>query len=354
MGQSKAYVAIDVHARNCVLGWRNGRGQWQGAERFETGEKELIARTEKISAAVKVVTVEESTLAAWVARTLHPHVAEVIVCDPRCNESVHRDAFKHDDRDVEELSRLLWLGSLKGVYHPQDDARAVFKALAQQYLDLRDTQVRVKQQLKAKYHMWGVTGVEGKLVYSAQERQRYLDTVADASVRHQLLRLYALMDAALKQEADALRELVACGRRYPEIGEFVKIPGVGPVGAHVFDAFIQVPGRFPDKPTLWRYCRLAVTDRTSDGKPLGFRRLDNHGNPELKALSYWAWKGAMQTRARNEVQQFYRASLERTHDKAHARLNTQRKIVATMWAIWKKGEPYRPERFLSPADAAER
>lgn len=82
--------------------------------------------------------------------------------------------------------------------------------------------------------------------------------------------------------------------------------------------------------------------------------MDRQGNPELKALSYWAWRGALQTKNHNEVKRFYRASLRRTQDKTHARLNTQRKIIATMWALWKRGEPYRPERFLSPADAVER
>jgi len=354
MRRSKAYIAVDVHARHCVMGWRNGRGQWQGAEGFDTSERELLEHVAKIPAVVKIVTVEESTLAAWVARTLQPQASEVIVCDPRRNESVHRDAFKNDDRDVAELCRLLWLGQLKGVYHAQEDARAVFKALVQQYLELRDTQVELKQQLKAKYHRWGVTAVEGDRVYSSTDRERYLDQIGEPSVRHLLQRLYALLDVAVKQQADVYREMLARGRQYQEIVEFMKIPGVGPVGAHVFDSFIQTPHRFAEKSALWRYCQLAVTDRTSDGKPLGFRRLDRYGNPELKALSYWAWKGALQTRSQNEVKTFYYTSLERTHDRTNARLNTQRKILATMWAIWKKGEPYRPERFLSPADAVER
>ena len=354
MGQSKAYIAIDAHARNCVLGWRNGRGQWQGCTRFVTCEKELVAHTRRLNAAVKIVTVEESTLAGWVARTLHPHVSQVVVCDPRHNESVHRDAFKNDSRDVEELSRLLWLDQLKGVYHPLNDQRAIFKMLARQYLDLRDTQARLKHQLKAKYHLWGITAVQGTLVYSDAERDTYLARIQDPSVRRQILRLYSLLDNAVNQERDALRELMATGRRYSEIAEFMKIPGVGPVGAHVFDAFIQTPVRFPDKRTVWRYCRLAVTDRSSDGKPLGFRRMDQQGNPELKALSYWAWMGALHTKGDNEVKRFYRASLKRTQDKTHARLNTQRKIIATMWTLWKRGEPYRSERFLSPADAVER
>ncbi len=355
MSKSIAYIAIDAHARNCVLGWRNGRGEFQGFERFETSEKELVERVGQVPADGKIVTVEESTLAAWVARTLHPRVQQMVVCNPRDNPSVHQAAFKNDGRDTEELSRLLWLGQLKGVYHPQDDSRAVFKSLVRQYLELRDTQVRLKLQLKAKYHLWGITQVSGTLrVYSTEERQQYLSAIGEPLVQQQIRRLYALLDTALEQQREAYREMLACGKRYPEIAEFMKIPGVGPVGSHVFDAFIQTPTRFPDKPTLWRYCQLAVTDRSSDNKPLGFRRLDKHGNPELKTVSYWAWKGAVRIRSRNEVKSFYAASLQRTHDKTHARLNTQRKIIATMWAIWRKGEDYRPELFLSPADAAER
>lgn len=354
MSKSKAYIGIDAHARNCVVGWRNGRGEFQGKCRCDTSELELIKAVECIPAEHKVATVEESTLAAWVRRTLYPHVAEMVVCDPRSNESVHRDVFKNDGRDVEELSRLLWMGQLKRVYHAQEDDRAVFKGLVQQYLDFRDEQVRLKLKLKAKFHLWGITAVEGMRVYSSKRRGDYLSKVTDEAVRRQLNRLYDLMDEAVRLESDTMKEVAAQGRRYPEIAEFQKIPGVGPVGAHVFDAFIQTPERFDSKSKVWRYCQLAVTDRSSDDKPLGFRRLDQNGNPELKAMSYRAWKGAIQYKEMNEVKRFYQLSIQRTHDRTHARLNTQRKVVYTMWAIWKNKEEYRPERFLSPADASER
>lgn len=354
MSKSKAYIAIDVHARNCVTGWRNGRGVFQGKEHHETSEMELTKAITGIPADYKLVTVEESTLASWVARTLRPSVGEVVICDPRHNKSIQGDAHKSDDRDVEELSRLLWLGQLKGIYRPQEDDRAVFKTLVQQYLDLRDQQVSLKLRLKAKFHLWGITQVDGTRVYSPDRRGEYLAAIHDDSVRRQMNRLYALLDEAVRLEADAFKEVVARGRRYREIAEFAKVPGVGPVGAHVFDAFIQTPDRFESVSKVWRYCQLAVTDRSSDNKPLGFRRLDKHGNPELKAMSYWSWKGALHTRHDNEVKRFYYASLARTHNNTHARLNTQRKIVATLWTIWKKKEDYRPERFLSPADASER
>jgi transposase len=354
MSRSKAYIAIDVHARNCVLGWRNGKGVYKGFNRFETSEKNLVEAVEAIPCGEKVVTVEESTLGGWAARTLLAHVAEMVVCDPRRNATVHQNAFKNDAQDVEELSRLLWLGELKGVYQPQNDDRAIFKSVVQQYLDLRQEKVRLKLKIKAKYYRWGMMEIGGARVYSPRERHEYLEKLQDESVRRLIQRLYDLLDETIRLEEDTLKEVVGRGRRYPEIAEFLKMPGVGPVGAHLFDAFIQTPDRFDSKAKLWRYCQLAVTDRSSDNKPLGFRRLDKQGNPELKSMSFFAWNGALHAKDGNEVKRFYQASLERVHDRTHARLNTQRKIVATLWAIWKKKEEYRSERFLSPADAMER
>jgi hypothetical protein len=46
------------------------------------------------------------------------------------------------------------------------------------------------------------------------------------------------------------------------------------------------------------------------------------------------------------VQRFYRASLERTHHVRHARLNTQRKILETLWQMWRHRAPFDPERFF--------
>lgn len=53
----------------------------------------------------------------------------------------------------------------------------------------------------------------------------------------------------------------------------------------------------------------------------------------------------MATRRPNEVKAFYEASLQRTFDRRHARLNTQRKILAVMWALWRKEARYQAEKF---------
>jgi transposase len=341
-----AYLAMDIHANHCVLGEMDFDGTFRGNHTFSTSEKNIIKALENIKAKEKYLTLEESNLAYWAAQVASPCVTQVIPCDPKENALIYKGSHKHDKVDTQKLCRLLRLGELKRVYHPQSDDRAIFKAAARHYIDLRDQQITLKQKIKAMYRHWGVIDVAGEAVYSIKKRQDYLKQVKHLHIRNQLNRLYVLMDEAESMQGKALKAMKQMGRKYPEIKEFKKIPGIGDIGAHIFDAFIQTPDRFANRSKLWRYCRLGVTDRSSDGKPLGFRRLDRSGISELKALTYQAWMSAL--KGDNEVRRFYSDSLKRTFSRVHARLNTQRKILAVMYGIWKRGEAYRSQLFLDP------
>jgi transposase len=242
---------------------------------------------------------------------------------------------------------LLRLGELKQVYHTQDDDRAIFKAAAQHYLDLRDQLTRLKHKIKAIYRRWGIIDVFTSCVYSPSGRDKYIKQIKHRQIHNQLKRLYHLMDQTEAMRKSASENMKQLGGKYPEIREFKKIPGIANINAHIFDAFIQTPHRFAKKNQLWKYCRLSITDRSSDGKPLGFKRLDTSGVSELKALSFRAYMAAM--KGDNEVKRFFLDSLKRTHSRKHARLNTQRKILAVMYSIWKKGEAYRPQLFSGSA-----
>jgi len=92
-----------------------------------------------------------------------------------------------------------------------------------------------------------------------------------------------------------------------------------------------------------------VTDRSSDGKPLGYKRLDRAGNSELKAMSYRAFTAAMRIIRPNEIRASHEASLLRTGNHTRARLNTQRKILSVLHGLWRSGQEYKPELFLGSA-----
>jgi len=342
-----AYLAMDVHARNCVLGDMDGNGKFRGNRSFITCENNIIKALKAIKARRKHLIMEAGPLSNWAAQVASDHVTRVIICDPRENALIYKSSKKRDKVDTKKMCRLLRLGEFKEVYRPENDQRAIFKAAVQHYLDLRDQLIALKNKIKAMYRQWGVIDVFTDSVYSTSGRDKFLNQLNQRPIYLQLKRLYDLMDhtAAIKQAAQ--KSMTSLARNYLEIKEFKKIPGMGTIGAHTFDAYIQTPHRFAKRSRLWRYCRLGVTDCTSDGKPLGYKRLDKSGINELKALSYRAFLSAI--KGDNEVKRFYLNSLQRTHDRKHARLNTQRKILSVMLSIWKKGKPYRSELFLDPS-----
>jgi len=343
-----AYLGLDLHANSSTLGVMSEDGTYEGHEQFPTAESELIPRVSSIEARKKRLAVEANELSRWAARTLAPYVDRVLVCDARENFLISRDGRKNDVSDAYNLCRLLRLGELREVYQSADDHRSVFKASAQHYLDCRDRQVVLKQKIKAAFRRWGILDLEGQQVYSPAGRFDYLEQIAQPEIACQLKRLYQLLDGAVQAQAEAKKQMLRLGERYPEIKAFREVPGIGPIGSHLFDAFIQTPDRFSTRQKLWRYCQLSVRSQTSDGKALGHEELDPNGRSELKQVSYRACIAALR-QGDNAVATFFEQSLRRTGDSTHARLNTQRKILATLRALWKSGSNYHPEKFLGSA-----
>jgi len=231
------------------------------------------------------------------------------------------------------------MGLVHEVYYADEDHRTLFKQIVQHYDDLTRQTVRLKNKLKAAFREQGVIP-RGKEVYDGKGREKFLATVAPAAAREAITQLYAVMDATERARKDALRLMKQESKKYPEIARFDRVPGVGVVSSCQFSAYVQTPHRFSAKRKLWRYCRLGIVDRQSDGKPLGRQALDWNGNGRLKAMSRTVFHSAMQKRDDNLFKRTFRKALLKTHNSTHARLSTQRKILAVLLAMWKGGTEY--------------
>jgi hypothetical protein len=157
-----AYLGMDVHAMNCVLGHMESNGNFLGNMTFSTSEQNIIEALKAIKAKEKYLAMEEGNLAYWVAQVAKPYVTEVISSDPKENALIFRSSRKVDKVDTRKLCRLLRLGELKRVYQPENDDRAIFKAAVQHYMDLRDQQTALKHKIKATYRHWGVVSIESR------------------------------------------------------------------------------------------------------------------------------------------------------------------------------------------------
>ena len=340
------YAALDLHARHCVLGAMTEDGRWLGSTQFPTGARELAAQIEALRSKHLQLTIEAGPMTRWAAGVARPHVERLVVCEPRENRLISTSSCKRDGFDVRQLCRLLRLNELHEVWTGADPQREGFRAAVSDLLKLRDQQRTWKTLLKARFRQWGVTQVDGRRVYHPEGRQAYLNQLPPQAPRVLFEQLYLLHDTCLAAWKKAAHEVVRLGRAYPEIRRLRQVPGIGIIGAHVFSAIIETPERFATPQALWHYSQLGIIDRSSDGKPLGYERLDRRGHGELKNLSYHAWRTSCRsTTGDNGVKRYYQASLARTGAIRHARLNTQRKLLAVLWTLWRKGLDYDDQLF---------
>ena len=346
------YLGLDAHTRICVLSAMNSRGMVLFTRSFKTSERALRAHVTRVSARTSYLALEESTISGWIAGVVRPHVDRLIVCDPKHNALISQ-GNKDDFSDAVNLCQLLRLDALVAVYHSDQDDRVDFKIAVQQYLHFRNAHASLKTKIKFKFQQAGIIPT-GDRVFSQTERSAYLAQLPTESRRKILINLYAQLDALGRQRQTAQDLMEELGRSYLEIIQFQQMPGIGMVGAHLFSGLIQTPHRFRTRQQLWRYCRLGIVARSSAGKPLSYKRLDRSGSGVLKAVSHQCWKAALRTKSPNEVRLYYEASLKRTGNRTHARLNTRRKALALLWTIWKNDVAYNAALFYeSPAHAVD-
>jgi transposase len=341
---SIAWLGLDAHSKNCVLGHLDDQGTELNWWQFATQPQQLLKHVQAIPAPDKRLMLEESNLARWIGQLLKPLVKQLVVCDARRNRLISQDAHKHDRRDAFALARLLRLNEFKPVWQPTDDQRVLFKRTAKAYENAVLRQTRLKLQLKSLFQHWGLFPA-GVTVYSKPGRVAWLKQMPYDTLRSQALLLYELLDQALTGQSQVRRLMCQTGRTFPEIQRLRTVPGIGLVGSHLFVAYVQDPKRFATFSRLTRYCRLGIRDRTSDNKPLGFEQLDRQGLGSLKAVSYRAYLQAAKRRS-GPVWDFYQASLRHTGSTTHARLNTQRKILLTLWTLWLNGKEFDPDLFF--------
>jgi transposase len=333
------YTGLDVGSHSCHLVAMDKEGITMADKKFLTSEANLIAAVELLPKAVHVH-LESSELAGWVRGVLNPRVERVVVSHAKTSAWIAKDPLKHDRLDAFKLADLLRMNRVHEVYYSDDEHRGVFKQLVQHYDELTHEQARLKVKIKSRLRVQGIIA-RGEAVYHPTHREPWLKQISSLLARETIQQLYGLLDRTQEAQHAARRLLCREAKRYPEINRFMDVPGVGLIGACRFSGYIQTPNRFSNKRKLWRYCRLGIMDRSSDGKPLGRQSLDRTGNGRLKDMTRKGFESAMRTRTDNVFKRTYQQSLLRTHNPMHARLSTQRKLVSILRALWQGGTLYR-------------
>lgn len=339
---AKLYVGLDLGSRHVEQVVMRSDATVTIKRRFPNGESNLINAFADLRGEVHVH-LEAGELAAWTREVIKPYVKTVTISHPRDNAWIAKDPNKQDSIDAFKLADLLRMKRVHPVYYSEDRGRRDFKQLVQHYDDLTAQEVALKSMIKARFRTQGVL-VHNSSPFSAEGFKQTLARVSSPDMRRAILQLYKVLVHTLAVQEQARTAMVQASRKFPEVKRFQEqVPGIGPIGAARFSAYVQTPHRFSNKRKLWRYCRLGVCYRSSDGKQLSHPKLDKAGCGPLKDVARKAFQAALRTKTDNQFKRAYEQALASTHDKTHARLTVMRKIVSVLRAMWLTNSPYQDE-----------
>ena len=349
------YIGLDVHQATISVAVLDSAGRLLMEAVLETKAETILQFLHGLRGSLHV-TLEEGTCAAWLHALLKPHVAQVLVCDPRKNALI-KAGNKSDRIDARKLADLLYLNKLSAVYHGETGIRTL-QEVARSYLALTRDTTRVMNRLKALYRSWAIP-CAGQRVYAPRYRSEWLAKISEAGVRRRAEIYYQQLDALRSLREQVRRDLLAEGRKHRAMKLLRQIPSIGPIRAVLLIALMQTPHRFRTKRQLWAYCGLALKTSTSgeyqivqgqlqrSRKFLAVRGLNVNHNHDLKNI----FKGAA-TRAaavRGPLQEFHAGLLARGMKPTMARLTLARKIAAITLIVWKKGVSFDAEHLKQQA-----
>jgi transposase len=337
------YIGLDLHKASFSLAVLGEDGEMLLQQTRATSGEGLIRLVSALSGD-KVIALEESTLADWAFRLLSPHAA-VIVSDPRRNRWIAGDEKITDEAAARKLAELLRAGLLKPVHHSQSLERQEFKELVQTYHDLSKQITRYKNKLKAKFRRRGIP-CTGSAVYGEQGREAWLAKLPSEGARLQAQLLWDTLDHLLCQQDDLRRKLARLAKQFVQVERFQALPGVGLIRAATFFAFVDTPHRFATKSKLWTYCCLGIAQAKS-GQSSGPEHLTYFGNRILKDALKGAALSAIHA-GDNPFAEKYRRQVADKKAPELALLDTARAIASTLWALWRRGEEYEPNRPVAP------
>src|ERR1700680_4266365 len=352
---NEKYIGLDVHQATISIAVMDSTGKGVKESILETKAATILEFFAGLRGTLSV-TFEEGTWAAWLYDVLKPHVAKLVVCNPRKN-ALLKDGNKSDRIDARKLAELLYLNKLSPVYHGETGVRMLC-GLARSYLTIVKDVTRLMSRLKAVYRSWAIP-CGGRDVYYRRHRDEWLGKIKEAGVRRRAEQLYQQLDMLQHLRQQARRELLAESRRHSITARLRQIPSLGPIRSALAVALIQTPNRFRTKRQLWAYSGLALETRTSgehcfvqgqlrrSKKQISIRGLNKDHNHDLKG----PFKGAATTASvrPGPFQDFYQRSLAKGIQPTMVRLTLARKIGAITLTLWKKGENFDAEKLKSQA-----
>jgi transposase len=323
------YGAIDLHTKHSEIRVIDAAGAVQWSRRIVTTREGLVAAFAPFTP-LRIL-VEAGTESEWVAQALEEAGHAVIVADPNHAPmyGTRRRAVKTDQRDVVALAEANRRGWFKPTYRVSAAQRAVRQ------------QLRVRRQLVQARS--GLIAVAKALVRQAGGRLRGGSAealparIAGLALPAALAETLAPVAATIAQLSATVAtvdaQLAAGAAGDPILRRLQTVPGVGPVVAQSFRAFVDDVGRFANASEVSAAIGLVPReDSSAERRHRG--HITKAGPRELRSLlvqaAWVCWRSAKAPTLQQWV-----AGLAARRGTRIAVVALARRLSRILYAIWR-------------------
>jgi transposase len=327
------FVALDVHRDFCEVAISEA-GEVRLAGRVKTSRDALELFAGSLGGSDQVV-LEATGNALEIARIIAPHVARVVLANPKAVKGATQTA-KTDKLDARLLARLLAAGFLPEVWTPDEKTRVLRRRISRRAQLVRQ-RTREKNQvhailirnLKERSPATDVFGAAGRLWLAAQELPADEREMVEACLRG-----IDHLDHEVDVIDRALAELVLAS---PELRRLLTLPGTNYVTACALLGAIGDIRRFPTARHLVSYLGLDPRVRQSGSEPARHGRISKQGPGDARhVLVEAAWHAARTT---GPLRAFHQRVAARRGGNI-ATVAVARKLVVIAWHMLSNGDDY--------------
>ena len=326
-------VALDVHLDFCEVAIVED-GEVRSAGRIKTKPEQIELFASSLGPDDRVAL--EVTGNAWeIARTIQPHVAEVLVVSPS-DTGIRQARAKTDRLDARTLARLLAAGSLDGVWMP-DRWTWVMRRRLSRRSQLVWARSRAKNQVHAVL-MRQLVGRPPVADLFGVKGRRWLSELQLAPEESETVSAAMRQIEFFEKEIAEVEQLIAlAAMESAEIKRLMSVPGVNVIVAASFMAAIGNIHRFQSPRKLVGYLGLDPRVHQSGVGPASHGHISKHGSVRARhALVEACWTTVRQPGPLHAFYQRIRA--RRGHSVAI--VAAARKLASLFWCLLTRGEDY--------------
>jgi len=340
------YVGMDVSGKSFEIYAVNAKGKKIFKGPVEASRQGIKDLAKELGQEKKVFIFEAGNQMKWIAETVAKIDEIAHVVHPNEVKWIVQSNGKTDRVDAKKLAEL---GRIDGLPRPVVVAEGKERRL-RELISARDN--LMNKRVAFINSIKGYVRQEGRRIpkgfFNGAEWTVLLDTMKISSTLKDIMASVMNAVEALKKSEDELTEKIkAVDDKKIEL--IKTVPAIGDFSARVLFSALITAKRFENKKKVANYGALTPTIYQSGGVTnLGHINRDGRGEIRRVLLQCAHTVARMKSAESRPLREFFER-IEKKRGKKVAVIALARKLLTTVYGVWKSGEVYDPRKLLSHA-----